>query len=55
MAAQKDLTTGPLGKQVLVFSVLCTTIYRRTGSVYTGALTVASLACWIVTGGSSML
>ena len=41
--------------QVLVFSVLCTYIYRRTGSVYTGALTVASLACWIVTGGSSML
>lgn len=35
--------------------VLCTYIYRRTGSVYTGALTVASLACWIVTGGSSML
>ena len=41
--------------QVLVFSVLCTYIYRRTGNVYTGALTVASLACWIVTGGSSML
>ena len=41
--------------QVLVFSVLCTYIYRRTGSVYTGALTVASMACWIVTGGSSML
>lgn len=35
--------------------VLCTYIYRRTGSVYTGALTVASLACGIVTGGSSML
>lgn len=41
--------------QVLAFSVLCTYIYRRTGSVYTGALTVASLACWIVTGGSSMM
>jgi len=41
--------------QVLVFSVFCTYIYRRTGSVYTGALTVASLAAWIVTGGSSML
>ena len=39
--------------QVLVFSVLYT--YRRTGSVYVGALTAASLACWIVTGGSSML
>ncbi len=41
--------------QVLVFSVLCTYSYRRTGSVYTGAFTVAGLACWIVTGGSSML
>ncbi len=41
--------------QVLVFSVLCTYIYRRTGSVWVGAFTVSSLACWIVTGGSSML
>lgn len=41
--------------QVLVFSLLCTYTYRRTGSVYVGALTAASLACWIVTGGSSML
>ena len=41
--------------QVLVFSVICTWCYRKTGSVYTGALTVAALAAWIVTGGSSML
>ena len=41
--------------QVLVFSVICTYFYRKTGSVYVGALTVASLAAWIVTGGSSML
>ncbi len=41
--------------QVVVFSVLCTYIYRRTGSVYVGAMTVASLAAWIVTGGSAML
>ena len=41
--------------QVLVFSVLCTYIYRRTGNVYTGAFTVAAMACWIVTGGSAML
>jgi len=41
--------------QVLVFSLLCTYIYRRTGNVYTGAFTVASMAAWIVTGGSSML
>ncbi len=41
--------------QVVVFSVICTYAYRRTGSVWVGALTVASLATWIVTGGSSML
>ena len=41
--------------QVVVFSVLCIYFYRRTGSVYVGALLVSSLAAWIVTGGSSML
>lgn len=41
--------------QVLVFSLICTYGYRRTGNVYTGALTAAALACWIVTGGSSFL
>ena len=41
--------------QILVFSVLCTYLYRRTGSVFVGALTVASMACWIVTGGSAFL
>ena len=41
--------------QVLVFSVLCTYIYRRTGNVYTGAFTVATMAAWIITGGSAML
>ena len=41
--------------QVLVFSLICTYIYRRTGNVYTGAFTVAAMACWIVTGGSAML
>lgn len=41
--------------QVLVFSLLCTCIYRRTGNVYTGAFTVASMAAWIITGGSSIL
>ena len=41
--------------QVLVFSVLCTYIYRRTGNVYTGAFTVAAMATWIISGGSSML
>ncbi len=42
------------GPQVLGFSLICTYCYRRTGNVYTGALMVASLACWIVTGGSAM-
>ena len=41
--------------QVLVFSVLCTYIYRRTGNVYTGAFTVAAMAAWIITGGSAIL
>ena len=41
--------------QVIVFSLLCTICYRKTGSVYTGALLVASMACWIVTGGSAIL
>ena len=41
--------------QVLVFSVLGTYAYRKTGSVYTGAFTIATLACWIVTGGSSFI
>jgi len=41
--------------QVLVFSLLCTYIYRRTGNVYTGAFTVAAMAAWVITGGSSIL
>ena len=41
--------------QVLVFSLLCTYIYRRTGNAYTGAFTVAAMAAWIITGGSAML
>ncbi len=41
--------------QVLVFSLLCTYFYRRTGSIYTGAFAVAAMAAWIITGGSAML
>ena len=41
--------------QVLVFSLLCTYAYRRTGNIYTGAFTVAAIASWIITGGSAML
>ena len=41
--------------QVIGFSLLCTCFYRRTGQVYVGAFTAATLACWIVTAGSAML
>lgn len=41
--------------QVLVFSILGTYCYRRTGSAAVGAFTTAAIACWIVTGGSAML
>ena len=41
--------------QVLVFSFLCTFFNRKCGHVYVGAITVASLACWIVCGGSAIL
>lgn len=41
--------------QVVVFSVLCTYFYRKTGSVYVGATVVSALAAWIVTGGSAIL
>ena len=41
--------------QVLVFSLLCTFFNRKSGHVFVSALTVASLACWIVCGGSAML
>ena len=41
--------------QVMFFSVLCTYAYRKTGRAYTGACLAAMLACWIVTGGSSIL
>ena len=41
--------------QILVFSLLGTYMYRKTGSVYTGAFVISALACWIVTGGSAML
>lgn len=41
--------------QVIVFSFVCTYCYRKTGNAFVGALIVAMLACWIVTGGSAML
>lgn len=41
--------------QVVVFSLICTWLYRKNGNIYPGAFFIAMLACWIVTGGSSML
>ena len=41
--------------QILCFSLIGTICYRRTHNIYTGALVIAILACWIVTGGSSFL
>jgi hypothetical protein len=41
--------------QVIVFSLISTYTYRRTGNVCTGAFVAAVLSCWIVTGGSAML
>ena len=41
--------------QVIVFSVIATILYRKTGNVYVGAFVIAILACWIVTGGSAIL
>ncbi len=41
--------------QVIVFSLICTFCYRKTGNIYIGAMTVSMLACWVVTGGSAMV
>lgn len=41
--------------QVIVFSIIATILYRKTGNVYVGAFVIAILACWIVTGGSAIL
>lgn len=41
--------------QVIVFSIICTYAYKKTGNAYVGALLVAILACWIITGGSAMM
>ena len=41
--------------QILVLSVLCTYIYRKTGSVFVGGISVGLISCWIITGGSAIL
>jgi hypothetical protein len=41
--------------QVIIFSLICTYCYKKTGNVFVGALLVAILACWIVTGGSAIM
>ncbi len=40
--------------QVLIFSLIATYCYRKTGNIYVGASIIAMLACWVVTGGSAM-
>lgn len=40
--------------QVLVFSLIATYCYRKTGSIYVGASIIAMMACWVVTGGSAL-
>ena len=39
--------------QLMVYALIGTYAYRRTGNIYTGAFVCAMLACWLVTGGSS--
>ncbi len=41
--------------QVIIFSLIATVLYRKTGNVYVGAFVIAILACWIVCGGSAIL
>ncbi len=41
--------------QIIVFSLVSTALYRKTKTVFPGAFISAMMACWIVTGGSSML
>jgi len=41
--------------QILVLSVLCTYIYRKTGNVFVGGVSIGLLSCWIIAGGSAML
>lgn len=41
--------------QILVLSVLCTYIHRRTGNVFVGGTAVGIISCWIIAGGSAML
>jgi len=41
--------------QILVLSVLCTYIHRRTGNVFTSGISVGVISCWIIAGGSAMM
>lgn len=43
-----------LAPQVILYSILATYSYRKTGNAWIGAILVAVLACWVVTGGSAM-
>ena len=44
-----------IAPQFLLLFFLSTYAYRKTGRVYVGSAMLAMLACWVVTGGSSML
>ena len=41
--------------QILVYSLIGTYCYRKTGNIYIGGIISGILACWVVTGGSSFL
>jgi len=41
--------------QIIVLSILCTYIYRRTGHVFVSGLAAGIISCWIIAGGSAML
>jgi hypothetical protein len=41
--------------QIVVLSVLCTYIHRRTGNVFVSGLSVGIISCWLIAGGSAML
>jgi len=41
--------------QIIVLSVLCTYIHRKTGNVFVSGLSVGILSCWIIAGGSAIL
>jgi len=41
--------------QVIVLSLLCTAIYRKTGQVFLSGTVAGILSCWIIAGGSPFI